>query len=608
MQRPFFSLVVLLNLSLLVSACARAALPPTPSPPPHIEIVHGEITATLRPTSTATRTPPPTRTPTPTPTRTPTAPPILISGDPFAALGAEPVPQPGAVCGFVDYFDFPIDPPDAVLGRGGGDFGVYRNRYQSNHAGEDWGYQSGDNLGQPVYVIGHGVVTYAQPYGWGLDQGTVIVQHTYRNGRIVYSFYGHLDPPSVTLRPGTCLVRGDTVGNIGDPTGRPHLHFEIRLHNPDTPGPGYWSVDPTLAGWLPPSRTIWESRMTQQPGVVWVRFPFEGETQFIGQTEGMILVLEAGELRALSVTDGRVIWRMELETNSPTVLLSADPNLLYVADPLGRLDAFFLPTLEMMAEWNQTKVVLDRAWEQDLEVNGAPTLMPLPGGGVVMATRQITVAFSPEGAMLWEEDGLQTIFGWELGAEAVLFSTGGETPAVWLATEEGVEVLAEGTGGALAWSREGVFVYGADGVYRLEAGTVERIYALSDAVQLARSLVALPEGGVLIAHADRADRRLVGLDAEGGVLWERSVEGVGANPRFVLAGAEVFMLLEEEEVAGVVNLYRVNMEDGSLTHLFRGGTRTAVRGSTWIAALNPAQILVQIGGGHIIGFDSVEVP
>ena len=71
----------------------------------------------------------------------------------------------------VDVLDFPLNPPDAINTSGGGDFGVYRERYQGNHTGEDWGLQDRQNFGATVYAIGHGMVTYAQPRGWGRDGG-----------------------------------------------------------------------------------------------------------------------------------------------------------------------------------------------------------------------------------------------------------------------------------------------------------------------------------------------------------------------------------------------------------------------------------------------------
>lgn len=605
MKLSFPTLGLLLGIFLL-TACQRADLPATPARTPRPETPSATSTVTPLPTFTPTRTP--TRTPPPTPTFTPTptatALPITLTGDPFAALAAEPVPQPGAVCGFVDYFDFPIDPPDAELGRGGGDFGVYRTRYQSNHAGEDWGVQNGENLGTPVYVIGHGVVTYSQPYGWGLDQGTVIVKHTFRNGRVVYSFYGHLDPPSVTLRPGTCLVRGDTVGNIGDPTGRPHLHFEIRLHNPDTPGPGYWPVDPTLAGWLPPSQTIWENRIENQAGTVWTRVPVEGDSEWVGQADEMLLVIEDGALRALDVADGHVIWRQELETNFPSVLLDAEAGLVYMADPLGHLTAWRLPTSEMMAVWNNTKVVLQTAWEQDLGVNGSLTLLPLPGGGVVMALRQTMVAFSPEGEQLWEATGKGIITDWAQEGARVVFSTVGETSGVWRVTEAGVELLTDEVGGQVALGGGGVFVYTPTGLFRVdEGGVVTQVYAFGRGSGTGQ-LMPWAAGGVLVVQPDVGGTRLLGFDAAGEVVWARALRGVAGSTVGVAEwGGEVFLLSEESQgSAALVHLYQIDFENGVLTEIWRGGTRTASRGRTWLETGLSAGVVIQIGGGHQVLF------
>ncbi|MCB9133840.1 MAG: peptidoglycan DD-metalloendopeptidase family protein [Anaerolineales bacterium] len=590
----------------LLTACQRTNITAPLSLTPHPVTSLPSSTATPFPTPTPTQTPTRTPTSTPPPTATPTATalPITVTGDPLAALVVEPVPQPGAVCGFVDYFDFPIDPPDAEFGRGGGDFGIYRTRYQSNHAGEDWGIQNGENLGTPVYVIGHGVVTYSQPYGWGLDQGTVIVKHTFRNGRVVYSFYGHLDPPSVTLRPGTCLARGDTVGNIGDPTGRPHLHFEIRLQNPDTPGPGYWPVDPTLAGWLPPSQTIWENRIESQAGTVWTRVPAEGDSEWVGQVGEMLLVIEEGQLRALDVADGHVIWRQELETNFPSVLLAAEAGLVYVADPLGHLAAWLLPTPEMMSVWNNTKVVLHTAWEQDLGVNGSLTLLPLPGGGVAMALRQMMVAFSPEGARLWDEEGKGIITDWARDEARVVFSTVGETSGVWTVTEAGVEMLAEEVGGQVTLVEGVVFIYASTGLFRVnEAGAVSQIYAFGRGSETGEMIPWVAGGGVIV-QPDVGGTRLLGFDAAGALVWERALRGVvGGTARVAEWGGEVFVLTEESQgSAALVYLYQVDFENGLLTEVWRGGTRTASRGSTWIETRISAGMLIQIGGGHQVLF------
>ncbi|MCK4724790.1 MAG: M23 family metallopeptidase, partial [Anaerolineales bacterium] len=180
----------------------------------------------------------PRQTATISPSPTPTAPGFREIDEITEHFAVSPISQPGAPCGFGDYFDFPLDAPDGAAAQGGADYNIYRSRYGKFHTGEDWRYSRIPNFRAPVYSVGHGVVTYAEPLGWGADQGVIIIQHTFRDGLQVLSFYGHLDPPSVNLNPGDCVQRGDWIGSIGNPRSSPHLHFEIRSHMPFGPGPG----------------------------------------------------------------------------------------------------------------------------------------------------------------------------------------------------------------------------------------------------------------------------------------------------------------------------------------------------------------------------------
>jgi hypothetical protein len=176
---------------------------------------------------------------------------------------------------------------------------------------------------------------------------------------------------------------------------------------------------------------------------------------------------------------------------------------------------------------------------------------------------------------------------------------------LWTGTDNGIELLVDGLGGQLAVDGNWVSVYGRDGVYRVDpnTGDLEKLYLLSEAIQFNRSMVPLPEGGVLIAHADLSDRRLLRFDVTGRLMWERSIEALGTNPLFVTVNGEVHMLVEEiQSSAAILHLYRVDLSDGTLTYMFRGGTRTADRGETWMEILSPGGVLVQIGGGHMVLF------
>jgi murein DD-endopeptidase MepM/ murein hydrolase activator NlpD len=131
-----------------------------------------------------------------------------------------------------DGFDFPVGKPNAT--------GYYKARglrlRSPQHFGEDWNGRAGGNtdLGDPVYAIADGVVTFAHNVrqGWG---NVVLTRHAYRDPgsgqvRFIDTLNGHLD--RITVKTGQRIKRGQQIGTIGSNFGMypAHLHFEIR-HN-----------------------------------------------------------------------------------------------------------------------------------------------------------------------------------------------------------------------------------------------------------------------------------------------------------------------------------------------------------------------------------------
>lgn len=129
-----------------------------------------------------------------------------------------------------DGFDFPVGKPDGS--------GYYRSRglrlKPPRHMGEDWNGLGGGNsdLGDPVYSIGHGVVTYAADArgAWGK---VVIVRHAFRDpksGKVLccQTLYSHLD--QITVRLGQLVLGGGQVGTIGTNRGMYPAHLHIELH------------------------------------------------------------------------------------------------------------------------------------------------------------------------------------------------------------------------------------------------------------------------------------------------------------------------------------------------------------------------------------------
>lgn len=542
-----------------------------------------------------------------------------------------PESQPGAVCGIVDIFDFPVDPPDALaVDRGGTDYNRYRERYNGFHAGEDWGGPNGRRLGSPVYSIGHGRVIYAHPHGWGVDQGTVIIRHVLRDGSRILSFYGHLDPPSVNLRYGECVARGDKIGEIGDPRGRPHLHFEIRNHMPAEPGPGYWSVDPTLGGWFPPSLTIWASRLEASPGFLWSRPPpadsvfTDVEASALLPNDVLVLLAE-GRLQGIGGGDGATHWiqpdpptptpqpdatpdptrvAREVEAAAPvSAVLDEEEPVLYVIDRRGRLQAYSTtdesPTFEAL-------------WRVELEISGPPALYPLPGGGVVTVGRGEIAALDVDGRHQWQQPLDQASDNVVRTGEHLFLIEGGREPTLWSLTITGPTPLPGLPAGTpVVGAGRDLWLYSREGVYRL-VPTMQRaelvmqlptaFYGL--AVHGNGDALALPDGGLLVAHQDLDDSRLLRFDSSGQLLWERSYRAAGDGAaQLTLLNGRVYLILIDEGATMTVTLFSVEMETGNLLRLFVSGTREGVPQDTWLFAGPAGTLLLNIGGGHLVALD-----
>lgn len=551
------SIVILAAGLSALAACGPFGLGPRASPEP---------SGTATPD--ATRTPSPTATQTPTPTAT--APAAAVSGDPRALSLSDPVRQDGAPCGFVDTLDFPLNPPDGAAASGGGDFARFRDRYDGYHAGEDWRV-GGSSFGEPVYSIAHGLVTYAQPLGWGADKGVVIVEHTFRDRRRVLSFYGHLDPPSVVIRAGQCVVRGDQIGAVGDPRTRPHLHFEIRVHLPDTPGPGYWPSDPRRAGWRPPSATIWNERITVLPGVAWTRLSAAGFERPIGLMGDQVLVVSDGDLLSLDRTDGARSWSYPMAETVGNALLDTQGELVYVARAGGVIEAFRASELaEALSE-----IPVEPLWRLELRSAASQDLAPLPGGGLVASSRSGTVAISTSGSVLWNGGPNSGIVDWAHSGEALVLVA---VDGVWVADAGGSTQWSDSVRGEHVVASGQPYVYAEDGVYRLdkERQSVELLLGLPSGFPRLGALADLPEGGAMVVHRDLDDTRLIAIGADGSMRWERSIELL--QPRAVellVLGEQAYLVVRYDLYGSTgVDIYQVSLRDGELLRVFSAGTRS----------------------------------
>lgn len=134
-------------------------------------------------------------------------------------------------------FDFPVGKPDAKNYFKAREFG------QSKHLGEDWNGVGGGNtdLGDPVYSVSNGYVTFAENVCCGWGNIIRVVHHTPNHPEYKYveSFYAHLD--EILVKQGDLITRGQLIGTIGNADGKysAHLHLEMRNFVDMGVGPGY---------------------------------------------------------------------------------------------------------------------------------------------------------------------------------------------------------------------------------------------------------------------------------------------------------------------------------------------------------------------------------
>jgi murein DD-endopeptidase MepM/ murein hydrolase activator NlpD len=563
------------------------------------EVVYVYVTATL---ATSTATPTPTLTPTPTPTALP----MNVLGDLRIPRIATPVPISGAPCGVVDLLDFPVNPPDAEDARGGGDFGVYRSRYNGYHTGEDWWLPPGSSFGKPVYSIGHGLVTHADPLGWGVDKGTVVLQHTLPDGRKVLSFYGHLDPPSVALRVGECVTRGDKIGEIGQPRTPPHLHFEIRTIFPYQPTRGYVSVDPTELGWINPSHFILNYRNETSPGILWMQPSTALFSQALGSVRDEIfLVVNGSELMGIDLKDGSTRWNVEIDRTFQAFVLDLHSPILYMANRKGEVVAYRVDTFTDTSD--PALSLPEVLWQKDLYITGESVIMPLPDGGMGISIGNKLLGLSMEGEILWEEDSFPMIEHWRLSDQVLTISTEGDSPSIWTITgSEPALQVAEINGLAIQVDGK-MWIYNNEGIHLSSPGATapKLLFSLSRAYPDLGDITPLSDGGVLVAHTDIFDRRLISFDADGNLEWDFSFSSaIYGQPILLTLGEQPYILVRStSSTRNNLAIFSIDLENAELTRIFEGTSHRAIARGTWGYALDNDLIIFNMGGNNMFLLD-----
>lgn len=420
-------------------------------------------------------------------------------------------------CGVVDAIDFPIDISD-TLRDGYDDFALYRARFGGNHVGLDIGF---NRWGDPVLAVARGRVTYSDIEAWDTEKGVVIVEHTFPDGSIVYSLYGHMEQGDTTFFPavGECVERGDIVGLIGWPSrGLPHLHYELRDFLPDDGGPGYVTDNPLLTGWYHPLDYTLQWRVRLQPGFIDAASYLDVPSLPPALVDSGLTVVSSGMSVGAFNPAGDALWRVS--ATSAIVGLSALPGdrvSAYTRE--GQAFTMSASSGRYLAIWDVDG--LDMAFV----TSGETLVFALPDGGLQ--------AYTPLGDPLWtlpgDADGETRLVHFEVGTQgeiALGVRASDDARAAnavrWRLIDPSGAVRYETTFAAArafaALPDGGWLVLDGAQLYRVASGAETAIAQVTPPAGRTARLASDIVGNVYVYLGD-ADSTLLSLDPYGGVRW-----------------------------------------------------------------------------------------
>ncbi len=430
-------------------------------------------------------------------------------------------------CGYVERVDFPVDPAVFTIMQ---DYAVPSYRHRGwFHTGEDWFGGRGSTYGQAVRAIAAGRVTLASPIVWGRDGGVVIIEHTFADGSVFYSQYGHLIEADGATMPAayTCVRAGDVIGAIGEARPAPHLHFEIRVRNRDLPGPGYTERDPLDEGYLRPTKMLLNWQAGLHPAMRWqTSVSDEGgpPTPPAVLSDHSLIVIDSGRLVRLT-PDGRRLWRAIPERRPAAVISDGVETTIFYAD--GRLQRLGLDG------------ALGESWDAGL--TAADDAIPLGDLVLVSEGERGWAALAADLlSVRWRIADLPPPRDWAAqGGEIALTTSAGELVRLSadgrvierLAVSPGAGVAPLGLGGLVVYSGGAVWRTGSAAGALLASGSGSAITAAAD------GRLYIFDAGVLTQ-----------LDGAQQIVWQVALPGVAGRARLTLHDSVLALATNEGHI------------------------------------------------------------
>jgi hypothetical protein len=432
---------------------------------------------------------------------------VILIGLMCLISSAQVIAQPQ--CGYVDRVEFPVD---RTLYQVMQDFAVPSYRHRGwFHTGEDYHGGRGRTLGQPVHAAAAGRVTLASPLAWGRDGGVIIIEHTFSDGSRYYSQYGHVTEANDVRFPArdACVAVGDVIAVIGDARPAPHLHFEIRVNNPDLAGPGYSEQDPIGQGYRRPGKMIYNWQSQFNPAFRWA-------ADLVSEDGLVAAPVPLGSENLLALDDARVLgiapgggvrWRIDLNQPASTVFAVEGAAVIVYAD--GRMQ-------QVSAEGQ-----LGESW--DLAIGQVRTMMPVGDGFAAHTQAGELVGLARDArSVLWILADIPPIEEWAHARGILGLATQTHELIVISAAGQVLERTALNAPAALSPDPAGgLLVYSNGGLWPIRAQPVDTSASMSSG----GALTTAPDGRVYVFDDEVASA----FDPQLQTLWQVVLPGVSGK-------------------------------------------------------------------------------
>jgi outer membrane protein assembly factor BamB len=348
--------------------------------------------------------------------------------------------------------------------------------------------------------------------------------------------------------------------------------------------------------------------------VLWIKPPAEGEIKGVGLLDAdTYLLVQEDQLWALNVHDGTVRWQYQGARPTHDALIHPNGEIVYQVSVLGAVEALVrtdaqgnTPETPAADEYAAPQTALiEPIWRVELEGIVFPSLLPLPGGGLIVLTQSKMVGLSASGIRLWER--ATRLWSVDQAWTDELLVLTGSNGAIWsMGTRTAVEWDLR-VGGHLAQSSVNLLSYDNQGIHRLdlESRSSELIYVLPRGLPGHIDLALLPDGSALATHRDMSGGSLIALAPDGSLQWRRSYPVTFREQKELLTlGNRAYLLSQVYGVSdSILTIHEIDVENVELVPLFRSGSRDPDPRNSWFSPLEDERVLLHISGTGMLVLD-----